>query len=371
MRYGRARWIFSKYLTQEPAETSQTNRVFPPSGNGSDTSDTPSDHPSSGTPRLDLALEAHEAALGALGGPAVPGVTVTTDTSDPDIVVSTVVVETEEGASRIGKQVGTYISVEAPKLRHRDSDLQQRVIHQVQQGVSRLMEGKDFTSVLVIGLGNAQVTPDALGPLVTERMFVTRHLLNLVPNLEEEGYRELAAVAPGVLGVTGIETQEVVLGIVEHVKPKLVIAIDSLASTSLSRVNSTIQIADSGIHPGSGVGNHRKGLTKETLGVPVIGIGVPTVVDAATIASEAIEAVVRELESQLPGNAASAVLGGLQPREKWQMIAELLEPVGNNLMVTPKEIDEFVEDAANIIAKGLNLAVHPGMTLEEANLLSY
>ncbi len=200
---------------------------------------------------------------------------------------------------------------------------------------------------------------------------MTRHLFHHMPELLDEGYRSVAAVAPGVLGLTGIETSEIVRGLVEHVKPDLVIAIDALASRSLSRVNATIQIANNGIHPGSGVGNHRKALTEETLNVPVIAIGVPTVVDAATIASESMEMVVSQLAEAVPGNGASAVLGKLSPEEKWQMIRELLEPLGNNLMVTPKEIDEFIEDTAGIVAKGINLALHEGMTMEEAAILAH
>lgn len=324
-----------------------------------------------GTPRLDLALEAHEVAAGPEGNGNIEGVLMDTDESDEEIRVAHVSVQTPEGARRIGKQMGNYVSLEAPKLRHRDPDLQARVVQRFSEAVKSVMSGDKTAPVLVVGLGNAQVTPDSLGPLVVERLFVTRHLMDLMPDLKDEGYRIVSAISPGVLGITGIETQEVVEGIVAHVKPQLVIAIDALASKSLHRVNSTIQVADSGIHPGSGVGNHRKGLTEETLGVPVIAVGVPTVVDAATIASDAMEMVVTELQQAVPGNGASAVLGKLSGPEKWQMIKELLEPLGNNLMVTPKEIDEFVEDVANIIAKGLNLALHEGMSLEEANLLTH
>ncbi|WP_233095814.1 GPR endopeptidase [Alicyclobacillus sp. SO9] len=323
------------------------------------------------SPRLDLAVEAHELARGQRDAREFNGVTMATDTDDEDLTVTRVTVETPEGEREIGKEMGTYISLEAPKLRRHDPDLQGRVVERFADEMRKLIPADEEAPVLVVGLGNAQVTPDSLGPLAVERLFVTRHLMSMMPELAGEGYRVVSAVSPGVLGITGIETLEIVRGIVEHVKPGLVVAIDALASRSIARVNATIQVADNGIHPGSGVGNHRKGITEQTLGVPVIGIGVPTVLDAATIAGDAIEKVVQQLQQSVPGNGASEILGQLSGPEKRQMVKELLEPLGNNLMVTPKEIDEFVEDVANIIAKGLNLALHSGMSMEEANLLTH
>jgi spore protease len=322
------------------------------------------------SPRLDLAVEAHELAAGPARSRALEGIRHHRET-DGDIEVSRVEVETEQGAQQIGKRIGVYVTLEAPKLRHRDPDLQTQVARRLADELRALHHLPNQATILVVGLGNDHVTPDALGPLAAERLFVTRHLFQHMPELLDEGYRSVAAVAPGVLGVTGIETSEIVRGLVEHVKPDLVIAIDALASRALSRVNATIQVANNGIHPGSGVGNHRQGLTEETLGVPVIAIGVPTVVDAATIASEAMEMVVSQLSAAVPGNDASSVLGQLSPQEKWQMVRELLEPLGNNLMVTPKEIDEFIEDVAGIVAKGINLALHEGMTMEEAAILAH
>ncbi len=325
--------------------------------------------PSDDWPSLDLALEAHELARG--GDDPISGVDLVEEEPYEDIHVSRVHVRTKQGERRIGKRKGRYVTLEAPGLRRRDPDLQNRVVEVLRDEFHALLKIDDKASVLVIGLGNANVTPDAFGPLVVERLFVTRHLFQLMPELRDEGYRTVAAMAPGVLGVTGIETLEVVRGVVEHVQPDLVIALDALASRSLSRVHSTIQIADSGIHPGSGVGNHRRELTMETLGVPVYAIGVPTVVQASTIAGDCLERLLNRLRQSVPGNGANQIFDRFSALEKRQMVDEVLAPMGDNLMVTPKEVDEFIEDISQLVAKALNLALHPEMTMDEADVLTH
>jgi spore protease len=322
-----------------------------------------------GSSNLDLALEAHELARGA--EPRIQGVDFSEHDPDEDIHISRVHVRTKQGERRIGKRKGHYVTIEAPGLRRRDPDLQNRVVEVLADEFKTLLNVDDKASVLVVGLGNANVTPDAFGPLVVERLFVTRHLFQLMPELLDEGYRTVAAIAPGVLGVTGIETLEVVRGVVEHVQPDVVIALDALASRSLSRVNSTIQIADSGIHPGSGVGNHRRELTQETLGVPVYAVGVPTVVQASTIAGDCLERLLDRLRQSVPNNGANEIFDRFSPSEKRQMVDEVLAPLGDNLMVTPKEVDEFIEDISQLVAKALNLALHPEMTMEEADILTH
>lgn len=312
------------------------------------------------SPRTDLALEAHELARAALQ--TVPGVKEDKDSLD-GIEITRVHVTSAAGERAIGKQRGRYITLEIPGLRRRDPKLQDRVVDQLELEFGRMLKLPKNASVLVVGLGNEHVTPDALGPKVVERLFVTRHLFGFMPELRK-GYRTVAAVSPGVLGVTGIETSEIVQGIVEHVKPDVVIAIDALASRSLGRVNSTIQIADTGIQPGAGVGNKRKALDQSTLGCKVYAVGVPTVVDAATIASDAMELVLQQLKSSVPANGANQIFDRFSGREKWQMIKEVLDPLGNNLMVTPKEVDEFIDDVADVVARGLNLALHPAMAEE-------
>lgn len=322
------------------------------------------------SPRTDLAMEAHQ--LAQADGRKPKGIDESHEEFD-GITVTRVTVRTKVAQRRLGKPKGTYVTLEVPGLRHRDPDLHERVTQVFADEMHRLLDIPDDASVLVIGLGNEHVTPDALGPMVVTKLFVTRHLFHYMPEVlgDGKGYRAVSAVSPGVLGLTGIETSEIVQGIVERVKPDAVIAIDALASRSLRRVNATIQLTDSGIQPGAGVGNHRKVLDRETLGIPVLAIGVPTVVEAATIANDAIELVLHQLSGQVPGNPASELFDQLSPAEKWQLIREVLEPVENNLVVTPKEVDDFMDDVAYVVAKGLNVALHPSMTMEDANLVTH
>ncbi len=221
-------------------------------------------------------------------------------------------------------------------------------------------------SVFVVGLGNWQATPDALGPKVVEQLMVTRHLYNMVPPEVRGGLRPVSALAPGVLGLTGIETGEIVQGIVDKTKPKLVIAIDALASRSTGRLASTIQLSDSGIKPGSGVGNHRFGITKESLGCDVIAIGVPTVVGALTIASEAMDAITRPTPKQMPPGTGSM---SLNEQQKKTVLNRLLSPFMGRLVVTPKEIDDLIDDLSTTLASGLNAFLHPNLNLD--NVLKY
>lgn len=222
--------------------------------------------------------------------------------------------------------------------------------------------------VLVVGLGNWNVTPDSLGPLVVENLMITRQYFELVPDQISPGYREVSAIAPGVLGITGIESSEIVQSIVERIRPELVIAIDALASRSLERINTTIQIADIGIHPGSGIGNKRKGITKDIMGIPCIAIGVPTVCYASTIVNDSIEL----MKSHFGANTKRAILGMLDEiteQERLMLVKEVLQPLGHDLIVTPKEVDKFIEDISNIIATGLNAALHEAV--DPGNVAAY
>lgn len=322
------------------------------------------------SPRTDLAMEAHE--LAQSNGRSVNGI----DESHEEfegMTVTRVTVRTKVAGRRLGKPKGTYVTLEAPGLRHRDPKLHERVTEQFANEMNRLLDLPEDASILIIGLGNNHVTPDSLGPMVVTKLFVTRHLFRYMPEVlgDGKGYRSISAVSPGVLGLTGIETSEIVRGIVDRVKPDAVIAIDALASRSLSRVNSTIQLTNSGIQPGAGVGNKRKVLNQETLGIPVLAIGVPTVVEAATIANDAIDLIFAQLKSQVPDNPASALFDQLSSVEKWKLIREVLDPMENNLVVTPKEVDDFMDDVAYVVAKGLNVALHPAMTIEDANLVTH
>jgi spore protease len=348
--------------------------------------------------RTDLAREAHDLAREKrTDGSAVPGVRIEED-EDRGIRVSWIWVENDEGSRELGKKPGTYLTLEVPGLRSKDSKLQHRVAVRFAEEFGRFLKEtgvSDDAKVLIVGLGNWNVTADALGPFVVKHIMVTRHLFELMPEQVEEGYRPVSAVSPGVLGITGIETSEIVHGIVEKTRPDLVIAIDSLASRSLTRVNTTIQVADSGINPGSGVGNRRKALTKETLGVPVIAVGVPTVVDAVTIVHDTLNLALaylkREMGKEKSGHPLDPVnlpdlreleeqeitqemrsrflglIGGLSPEEKRQLIHEVLTPLGQNLIVTPKEVDAFVADIGKVVADGLNCALHEAVTIENVS----
>lgn len=317
-----------------------------------------------------------------------------------DIKVSLVEI-TAEGADAIGKKEGKYLTLEVIGIRQQDTELQKKVQEVFSSEFSRFMKElgiKEDASCLIVGLGNWNVTPDALGPQVCENLLVTRHLYELQPEHVEEGYRPVSAIAPGVMGLTGIETSDIIYGIVEKTKPDFVIAIDALASRSIERVNSTIQISDTGIHPGSGVGNKRKEISKETLGIPVIAIGVPTVVDAVSITSDTIDYILKHFgkeirEGDRPSRALApagltfgkrkrlteedlpeeehrrtflGMIGTLEEDEKRRLISEVLSPLGHNLMVTPKEVDVFIEDMANLIASGLNSSLHQAVSQDDA-----
>jgi spore protease len=323
------------------------------------------------SPRTDLALEAREIVSGPSGRP-IPGVECDTQ-EEEGIRVSKIAITSEEGSRAIGKLPGHYITLEVPALRNKDSELQNRVATKFAQEFASFLQRIGIApqaKVLVIGLGNMNVTPDALGPLVAENVLVTRHYFELMPDKVNPGYRSVSAVAPGVLGTTGIESSEIVQGIVEKSHPDLVIAIDALASKSLERVNTTIQIADTGIHPGSGIGNKRKGLTAQILGVPVIAIGVPTVVYASTIVNNAFDMMHNHFKQQTDNTGQIlGMLDNMHENERLQLVREVLGPVGHDLLVTPKEIDQFIEDIANIIASGLNAALHEA--IDSSNVAAY
>ncbi len=353
--------------------------------------------------RTDLALEAQEMNVHPEEekSQSQDGVTVNEESFE-DITLTYVKVD-EAGAERIGKKAGNYITLESLAIRKQDTDMQVRLSTCLSRQLQKVMEAvgiKESDRCLIVGLGNHNVTPDAIGPLVTNEVVVTSHLFELHPETVAEGYRPVSAVTPGVMGVTGIETSDMIHGIIHEINPDFVIAVDALASRSINRINATIQISDTGIHPGSGVGNKRKEISKETYGIPVISIGVPTVVDAVTITNDSIDYILKHFgrewqEKDRPANALSpslnpferkklteedmpgdeerkavlGMLGELGMEEKKQLIKEVLTPLGHNLMVTPKEVDAFVHDMANVIASGINSALHA--EIEEGEASSY
>ena len=318
--------------------------------------------------RTDLALEAREMyRQNASEKAEVPGVEVQKQ-GDKRISVTRVKITSSQGEEAIGKPQGNYITIEVPELRKKDPDLQEQTCKALAQELGGVIQLNKETTILVVGLGNWNVTPDALGPKVVSSLMVTRHLLEHVPKQIDEGVRAVCAIAPGVLGLTGIETSEIILGIVEKVKPDVVIAIDALASRKMDRISTTIQIADTGISPGSGVGNKRKALSHQTLGIPVIAIGVPMVVDAATMANDTIDLMVDEMLKQVEKESAFyEMLRGMDKNEKYGMIQEILSPYIGNLMVTPKEVDTIIDDVSKVIANGINIVLHEGIGLEDVS----
>ncbi|MFC5471625.1 GPR endopeptidase [Cohnella suwonensis] len=322
--------------------------------------------------RTDLALEARDIAAQAAGEAGIPGLWTETDSAD-GISVTRMEIKDDQAARQIGKMIGHYVTLEVPELRQGDTELQDQVAttfaKEFEAFLSRIGFGPK-QSVLVVGLGNWNVTPDALGPIVVDNVMVTRHFFELMPDQVSPGYRPVSAVAPGVLGTTGIESSDIVQGIVAQAKPDLIIAVDALAAKSLERVNTTIQIADTGIHPGSGIGNKRKGLTKDILGIPCIGIGVPTVVYASTIVNNTMDLVFGHMKKHTPNtDPLFGEFGKMDETERLQLVKEVLNPLGHDLLVTPKDIDKFMEDIANIIASGLNAALHEAVDTD--NVAAY
>lgn len=279
-----------------------------------------------------------------------------------EIRITRVTIETENGAKVMGKPVGTYLTLEAPNLAVADEDYHREISRKLAGFIRELMEKlnlyqKEEVSVLVVGLGNRQVTPDALGPYVADNLYVTRHIVKEYGKyaMGMEHANQISAIVPGVMGQTGMETVEIVRGVVSETKPDFIIAIDALAARSSRRLNRTVQIADTGIHPGSGVGNHRSGLTKETVGVPVIGIGVPTVVDAATIVNDTMENLLQALEASEILKGVGDVLKSYNAAEKYELVKELISPHLNGMFMTPKDVDETVKQISYTISEGLNL----------------
>ena len=318
--------------------------------------------------RTDLALEAREIYKQKNNNNEIEGIEVINEKQD-EVNITTVKVKNEEGAQKIGKPVGSYITIDIPDFTAYDGETMDKVAQVVGKSLSRLVDIDYTKNALVIGLGNWHVTPDALGPKVAEKIMVTRHLKSVMPEVMDDSVRPVSSIAPGVLGITGIETVEIIKGLVEKTKPELVICIDALAARRVERVNRTIQIGDTGISPGAGVGNNRKQINEDNLGVKVIAIGVPTVVDAVTIANDTIDMVVDSLmKNSSSGNDFYKMLGSLDKNEKSSLIREVLSSKSlGEMIVTPKDIDLIINSLAKIISNGINMAVQPNMDMEDIN----
>lgn len=307
--------------------------------------------------RTDLALEAKERFES--DNIEVQGVTLEEEYDEErEIKTTRVVIQTEKGAKTMGKPVGTYVTLEAPNMAVPDEGYHREISKELAEIMRELIqEKKEEYNVLVVGLGNRQVTPDALGPYVADNLVITRHIVKEYGKyaMGRETAHMVSAVVPGVMAQTGMETLEIIKGVVDETNPDFVIAVDALAARNTKRLNRTIQIADTGINPGSGVGNHRNGLTLETLGVPVIGIGVPTVVDAATIVNDTMENLLAALESSEMLKGVGVVLQGYNAAEKYELIKELISPHLNGMFVTPKDIDDTIKRISFTISEALNI----------------
>lgn len=286
--------------------------------------------------RTDLALEASEALLKE-----------DTDFKKRvknigDLTITETEILTESSAKKIGKSVGTYVTVELPHFTNNYQNIKKKAI-EIAKEIKKLLPKEGL--ILVVGLGNSSITPDALGPKTIDSVLATRHITGEIARATGlEKLRAVAVLAPGVLGQTGIEVSEIILSISKTIKPAAIIIIDALAAKETKRLGSTIQISDSGISPGAGVGNARPGINETTMGVPVISIGTPTVVDAITLAADVIP------------NLSDNIL---------DKIKNIVTPYGEPMIVTPREIDLLIERASNLTAMSINCALHPQLSYEE------
>ena len=260
-----------------------------------------------------------------------------------DLNTTVVRIQTEQGAKAMEKPKGTYITMEAPNLIVPDEDYHREISQALAHHLKELLHLEKERSILVVGLGNREITPDALGPQVVQNLKITRHIIKEYgkAGMGKKKVHQISSLVPGVMAQTGMETMEIIRGVIRETDPDAVIAIDALAARSVRRLNCTIQITDTGINPGSGVCNHRCGLNEETLGIPVIGIGVPTVVDGATIVHDAI----------------AHLLENLEEAEMEEFLQELITPRLHRMFVTPKDVDETVKRLSYTISEGINIAM--------------
>ena len=317
--------------------------------------------------RTDLAVEEKESFPGR--GGEVTGVSLREwRKADSAIKLTEVVILDQEGARAMGKAKGTYLTIEARCIAGGNEAYCREVSEELAEQLRRLtgeMRKKHLLPaagplhLLVTGLGNPSVTPDALGPETLNHLRVNRNLEEPLCSGKLPDQAVISGIVPGVMAQTGMETAEILKGIVEETGPDLVIAIDALAARSIRRLGTTVQLTDTGIHPGSGVGNHRHGLTRESLGVPVIAIGVPTVVGAAAIVHDTISALIQTLASAMETKEAGDFLESLDPDQQYQLIRELLEPEFGSLYVTPPDIDQTIQKLGVILAEAIHLAFCP------------
>ena len=306
--------------------------------------------------RTDLALERRDIYQKNNSLKEIDGIESTEEQINDNIKVSRVRITNQNGENAIGKPIGNYITIDVKKLKVATDEDIKKTAETLTNELKKIidMHTDKQGDILIVGLGNIYVTPDALGPKVINEIDVTRHIIKYLPQYVEEGTRSVSAISPGVLGTTGIETVEILKGIVENTKPKLLIVIDALASRSIERISSTIQISDTGIVPGAGVGNTRQEISQGSLGIPVVAIGIPTVVELATLVSDGIDIFIDRLQEKAESNE---YLNKLQQEDKYEEVKEALNVGEYNMIVTPKEIDDLIENMKDVVARGINFAV--------------
>lgn len=305
--------------------------------------------------RTDLAIEAHEMCSKECAEEnRTEGIDVE-EYSEGGVYVTIIRVKDKRGEEIIGKPIGKYITIEAPDMKFSE-EVYEKACITISEQLRSLCNITSETKTLVVGLGNKMITPDALGPQVISKLMVTSHVKTHMKDFLDDSYSSVCAIIPGVLGTTGIETGDIIKGVADRIKPELIIAIDALASRSIDRISTTVQISDTGISPGSGVENKRKGIDEKSLGVKVIAIGVPTVVDAATIASDSIDMALED-------NAS--LRSCFSDTDRRTLIRRALSKNAGNMMVTPKDIDLVIERAAKTVANGINLALHRDLSFKD------
>lgn len=304
--------------------------------------------------RTDLAFEANESLA-----QKVEGVKLSTKNFSHGEVVELDIVD-DETEKAVGKKKGKYITYETKSLKSLDTKSRNEVIEILSQSIKSISNLKR-EKILVVGLGNRNITADALGPKTLDKIKVTRQFFKAYNKEYDDDYNEVAILEPGVLGTTGIETINTIVGVVEKIKPTLLIIIDALASRKMRRLCSVVQITDAGIEPGSGIGNMQGSLNKETVGIKVIAIGIPTVVDTATIVNDTIEMMEETLKDKTDDvGSIMGILSDLEYDEKHAFIKEILSPMYGESIVTPSAVDEVIESLSEILGESINKAIHPG-----------
>ncbi len=300
---------------------------------------------------------------------SIPGV-VTKEEKGEGITITRISVTEASAAKKLGKPKGNYITLFLPDVRYAEKKQYEEMYCKISEELRAILpKPQQDKPILIIGLGNRSITSDSLGPAVLDRLMITRHLFSYAPDALSSGMQSVCAIAPGVLGVTGIETEEIISALCKKIDPYAVICVDALAARGVDRVASTIQICDTGIHPGAGVGNNRKEISENTLGVPVIAIGVPTVVDAATITDDTLDIVIKKLKTAAdPNSSFFHMLQNLDYDAKHNLIYDAVSDNLPHFMTTPKDIDILIAKIAEIVANGINFALHDDITTDDIQI---